>query len=292
MTCCGRLSKVYVILSNLLFSCLGVAYVAFGILGTRNKFPGAMLFPSLVFKLSAILGAIIVVASIIGFTAAFSHRRLFIYLYLLIILISLAVQIVIGVQVYISAANPNQYILNFWTSSSTNDHLALEKEFTCCGYDGFMGGSSTDQCSASLPPCVDPLRSYVRNAFQKVYLITFAALAVQLLAITNAITMICSQHIHGDEHEQERREQRKSGIRLDDMTVDTPTTAGSYNQYGMHQYQPQDEHKGYYVDGGQNKYDSYDMYRHNNSSYGYNNNGTGYNHTNGGGDNGYNQYHY
>lgn len=147
-----------------------------------------------------------------------------------------------------------------------------------------MGGSSTNQCSASLPPCVDILRSYVHNAFQKVYLITFAALAVQLLAISNAITMICSQHIHSDEFEDERRERRKSGIRLDDMTVDTPTTAGSYNQYAMQQYH-QDEQKGYHVDGPQNRYDSYDMYRHNNASHGYNN-------TNANGGGGYNQYHY
>ncbi|ORZ20194.1 Tetraspanin family-domain-containing protein [Absidia repens] len=280
--CCGRLSKLYVVLTNLLFACLGVAYVAFGVLGSRNKFPGATLFPDLIFKLSAVLGAIIVVASLFGFTAAFSKRRIFIYLYLLIILISLAVQVVIGVQVYKTSANSNQYILNFWSSASDNVRSSLQTEFSCCGYDGFKGGAA-NQCSTSLPPCADSLRSYVQNAFQKVYLITFAALAVQLLAISNAITMICSQHIHGDDQfEDERRQHRKSGIRLDDMTVDTPTTAGSYNQYGMHQ--PYEEQKGYYMDGSQNRYDSYDMYRHNNASYGYNNNNN-----NGGG---YNQYHY
>jgi hypothetical protein len=101
--------------------------------------------------------------------------------------------------------------------------------------------------------------------------------------------MICSQHIHSDEFEDERRERRKSGIRLDDMTMDTPTTAGSYNQYAMQQYH-QDEQKGYHIDGPQNRYDSYDMYRHNNASYGYNNtNANAHANANGGG---YNQYHY
>ncbi|KAI8078722.1 Tetraspanin family-domain-containing protein [Halteromyces radiatus] len=276
-TCCGRLSKVYVILTNLLFACLGAAYIAFGVLGSRNKFLGAALFPDLVFKLSAILGAIIIVASIFGFTAAFSRRRLFIYLYLLVILISLAVQVVIGVQVYKSAANTKQYLVNFWASASDNDKTELQNEFSCCGYDGIQS-STSNQCPTSLPPCFDSLQTYIQNAFQKVYLITFAALAVQLLAISNAMTMICSRYIHSDQYEDERREHRKSGIRLDDMTVDTPTTAGSYNQYGMHQQQY--EQKGYYVDNSpQNRYDSYDMYRHNNASSGYANQG-------------YNQYHY
>jgi hypothetical protein len=107
-----------------------------------------------------------------------------------------------------------------------------------------------------------------------VYLITFAALAVQLLAITNAITMICSQHIHGDddgEFEKERRERRKSGIRLDDMTSDTTTTLGSFNQYGTQQH---DEHKmGYKIDATQQPQNQYDMYRqssNNNPSHSYN----------------------
>ncbi|CAO3600287.1 unnamed protein product [Absidia cylindrospora] len=250
--CCGRLSKLYVIISNLLFSCLGVAYIAFGVLGSRNKFLGATLFPHLIFKLSAILGAIIMVASIIGFTAAFSRRRLFIYLYILVILMSLAVQVIIGVKMYKATANSNQYLLTTWSSASENEQSALQKEFSCCGYDGFKGGLTVDQCSASSPPCANSLRSYVHNVFQKVYLITFSALALQLLAISNAITMICSQHIHSDEFEDERHERRKSGIRLDDMvTVNAPTKSGSFNQY---------------IDDSQNRYDSYHKYKHNSNA--------------------------
>ncbi|KAI8335304.1 Tetraspanin family-domain-containing protein [Chlamydoabsidia padenii] len=275
-TCCGRLSKLYVILTNLLFTCLGVGYVAFGVLGIRNKFLGATLFPDLIFKLSAVLGAIIVVASIVGFAAAFSQRRLLIFIYLLIILISLAVQVYIGVQVYKAAGNSKQYLINFWSSASQNEQSTLQQEFTCCGFDGFQGGTTTNQCSVTLPPCVDSLQSYVHNVFQKVYLITFAALAVQLLAISNGITMICSQHIHGngDQFEQDRRERRKSGIRLDDMVVGTATTGGTYNQYGMHQ---NEQKVGYHIDNSSphqqqqhSPYDSYDKYRHNDGNQGYN----------------------
>ncbi|CAO3608048.1 unnamed protein product [Cunninghamella echinulata] len=279
MACCGRLSKVYIVLTNLLFACLGFAYVVFGVFGFQNKFPGAPLFPDIIFKLSAILGGIIIVAALFGFSAAFSKRRGLVYIFLLIILASLALQVVIGVKVYKIAANGNQYANAYWGSASVQDRSTLQRSFSCCGYmTPNDDPAPTDQCSnpsTFVLPCSDIIQSYTKNAFQKVYLITFAALAVQLLAISNAITIICSSQIYGDEHEAERRQHRKSGIRLDDMTVDTPTTAGSYNNYDYNNNR--DEQKSYYIDGYQQQqqqhhgYNNYDMYNHNNNS-GYNQN--------------------
>ncbi|CAO3624981.1 unnamed protein product [Cunninghamella blakesleeana] len=281
MACCSRLSKVYVVLTNLLFACLGFAYVVFGVFGFQNKFPGAPLFPDIVFKLSAILGAIIIIATLFGFSAAFSKRRGLVYIYLLIILVSLAIQVVIGVKVYQIANNGSQYANTYWADASIKNRSLLQQSFSCCGYSNSNDNPApTDQCTNTsntmILPCADIIKAYTNNAFQKVYLITFAALAVQLLAVSNAITIICSSQIYGDEHEYERRQQRKSGIRLDDMTVDTPTTAGSYNNFAYQQDQ-----KTYYEDGpqyhGYNNHNN-DMYNHhNNSGYSYQHNNNGYN---------------
>ncbi|KAI8062079.1 Tetraspanin family-domain-containing protein [Gongronella butleri] len=247
MACCSRLSKWYVILSNLLFAALGCAYIAFGIMGMQDKFLGALVFPSLVFKLSAVLGAVIIVASIVGYMAAFRRKRGLVLAYLLIIVASLVLQVYIGVQVYKNTSNASQYLTNFWNDATDATKTTLEKQFSCCGYNGLGTTTDTTTCpDATLPGCATTLINYTQNAFQKVYLITFAALAVQLLAISNGVTMICSQQIYGDEHEDERRQQRKSGIRLDDMTHH-----GAGN--------------GYYYDD-QPAHDNYNIYRQNNHS--------------------------
>lgn len=38
------------ITTNLLFACLGIAFIAFGVIGERDRFKGASLFPELTFK--------------------------------------------------------------------------------------------------------------------------------------------------------------------------------------------------------------------------------------------------
>jgi hypothetical protein len=138
--------------------------------------------------------------------------------------------------------------------------------------------------TGAYPPCASILISYVKSTFGKVYLAVFAALALELLAMSNAITLLCSGSGSDADEEDERRKRRKSGIRLDDMSVETPTTVGSYQQ---------EEQKNYYAGGGgttnnnhnddlnrNNRYDSYDMYRHNNTSNAYSDNYNGHTITN------------
>ncbi|ORX52300.1 hypothetical protein DM01DRAFT_1336684 [Hesseltinella vesiculosa] len=242
MACCSRLSKVYILLTNFLFTCLGFAWVVFGVMGFKNKFIGASLFPSLVFKLSAVLGAVILVASVLGYTAAYRRRRGMIYCYILIILASLVIQVYIGIQVYRPAANPTPYLTSFWTDATDAEKTMLETEFSCCGYDGLSTVDAGTCPVPTFPACENALFTYIRHAFQKVYMITFVALALQLLALSNGVTLICS---HDDEeHEEERRQRRKSGIPLNDMSMD--------------------HHSGYYVD--QQPHDHYNIYRQNNHS--------------------------
>ncbi|KAI9314255.1 Tetraspanin family-domain-containing protein [Dichotomocladium elegans] len=241
-TCCARLSKVYMVTTNLLFACLGVAYVAFGVIGMRHGFKGATLFPEMIFKLIAILGAIIAGASLLGILGAYKKRRSIIFIYMIIVLIALVFQVVIGVKVYQKAANTPAYLGPLWSQGSTSYRMQLQSEFSCCGYNNPMDKPAvTDVCDPSsgtiskYPACYDTLNRYADTAFKRLYAVLFAALAVEFLALTNGITVLCTRAMVNDQEEEgERRKRRKSGIRLDDMSSpDTPTTAGSHNHYGM-----------------------------------------------------------
>ncbi|CEG78658.1 hypothetical protein RMATCC62417_13234 [Rhizopus microsporus] len=53
-----------------------------------------------------------------------------------------------------------------------------------------------------LPICADLLIGYARTTFNKAYLVVFAALALEILAMSNAITLICTSF--GADEESER----------------------------------------------------------------------------------------
>ncbi|KAI8984351.1 Tetraspanin family-domain-containing protein, partial [Mycotypha africana] len=271
-----RLSRVYMITTNSLYACLGIAFIAFGLIGMRDGFAGATLFPVHIFKYLAILGAIVCVASIIGIIGTYVKKPTITYVYMIIIVAALVFQVIIGVRIYQKAANASKYLSDLWPTASANYRLNLQNQFNCCGYqttnDNFVLSNECQPLSTTLtnisPPCAPALQNYVKYTFAKVYYTVFAALALELLAMSNAITLLCtgSGSYIGEDEEEERRKRRKSGIRLDDMTVDTPTTlVGS----------PQDEHKFYsYGDEAairNDRYDSYDVYRNGTHDYPYHN---------------------
>ncbi|KAI7904742.1 Tetraspanin family-domain-containing protein [Cokeromyces recurvatus] len=265
-TCCARLSKVYMITTNTLFICLGIAFIAFGLIGMKDGFNGATLFPDNIFKYIVILGIIICVAALFGITGAYVKKNIITYLYMIIIIAALIFQVLIGVQIYQKAANSSKYLSDLWSIASTSYRANLQNQFNCCGFQTSIDNYAlTNRCQPTtsltnpLSPCAYILQQYIKSTFSKIYYIIFAALALQLLAMSNAITLLCTSGDKSYDDEEERRKRRKSGIRLDDMTVDTPTTlVGS----------PIDEHKyydDYYRNGNNNsRYDSYDMYRYNN----------------------------
>ncbi|RCH88992.1 hypothetical protein CU097_010199 [Rhizopus azygosporus] len=256
-TCCARLSKVYMIITNTLFACLGLAFIAFGLIGFKSGFYGSSLFPADIFRWLAILGAIICVAAIFGAIGAFIKKSFIIYIYMIIIIAALVLQVIIGIKLYQAAANAPAYMSKLWTSSSMSQRASLENEFHCCGYQTSIDNyAPTDQCQPTksamtpLPICADLLIGYAKTTFNKAYLVVFAALALEILAMSNAITLICTSF--GADEESERRKRRKSGIRLDDMSVETPTTlVGSA-------YTITDEQKKYYAGSpGAGSYNAY-----------------------------------
>ncbi|ORY94604.1 Tetraspanin family-domain-containing protein [Syncephalastrum racemosum] len=245
-TCCSRLSKWYMITTNLLFACLGAAFVVFGVIGNKGGFKGSTLFPENTYKLVPVLGAIIIVAALLGIIGAFVRRKTLVIIYLFIVLVALVYQIVIGIGIYKKAADPSGYLAPIWSKGSDSFRAHLQTEFSCCGYN-----NANDQPAVS--DTCNP--SYVHTAFVRVYAILFAALAVEILALSNGITILCTRAMYGDEDEDERARRRKSGIRLDDMSMDTASTAN--HNVGEDNYSRSD------------RYDSYDVYRHNNGSNAY-----------------------
>ncbi|KAI8059423.1 Tetraspanin family-domain-containing protein [Gilbertella persicaria] len=276
-TCCARLSKVYMVFTNLLFAFVGIAFIAFGLIGIKNGFNGATLFPENIFKYFAILGAIICIASLFGIIGAYVRKNFITIIYLIVIVAALILQVLIGIRIYQKAANTLQYLSDLWPSSSFMYRLELQNEFNCCGYQTTTDNVAlSDTCQATvttlnaLPPCATILATFIKTTFNKVYLAVFVGLALELLAICNAITLLCSNGSSFDD-EEERRKRRKSGIRLDDMTADSPTTLVGYQA---------DEQKQYYAGGNtntysqepvrDNRYDSYDIYRQNQQANHYN----------------------
>ncbi|KAI8359073.1 Tetraspanin family-domain-containing protein [Choanephora cucurbitarum] len=277
-TCCSRISKVYLIFTNLLFACVGLAYIAFGLIGMKDGFAGATLFPPDIFKYLAILGAIICVAALLGLVRACVRKNFITYVYMFIIVIALIFQIFIGIRIYQKAANPSEYLSGIWSSSTISYRLNLQNKFACCGYEtttDHVAVSDTCQSVVStlnvLPPCASSLISYIKSTFNKVYLAVFASLALELLAICNSITLLCSGGGSTyDLDEEERRKRRKSGIRLDDMTADSPTTlVGGYQADEQKQFYGNNEAT-YQEPVRDNRYDSYDIYRQNQQANQYN----------------------
>ncbi|KAI7862852.1 Tetraspanin family-domain-containing protein [Spinellus fusiger] len=243
------LSKWYVITTNVLFICLGLGFLIFGLMGHRGLFKGSSLFPFHYFELLAILGGIIVFCALLGVVHAFVRRKLVMWIYILMVLIALVFQVVIGVKVYNTAANPLGYLAPLWSSSPEAYRGQLQSDFNCCGFNNAMDNPSiTPTCNPrqgiiNLPPCYDSTILYVRSTFSKVYLVIFAALAFELLALSNAVTMLCTRKDTSASasfnETVERHNRRKSGIKLDDMSVpESPTIAGSPNPFT-------EEHKQY-----------------------------------------------
>ncbi|KAI9023609.1 Tetraspanin family-domain-containing protein [Phycomyces nitens] len=247
-TCCSSLSRWYVLVTNLLFVCLGLAFLVFGLLGYKDHFKGSTLFPDSYFYLVAILGGIIIISALLGITQAFVRSRALMWIYILIVLVALVYQVVIGVKVYKKAADPVGYLAPLWTNSPESYRLHVQQEFDCCGFNNNMDHPAiTDECRPQvgkvlhLAPCYDGLVDYVKDYFGKLYLVLFAALSIEILALSNAVTMLCTQKQPAGSlgEAYDRHQRRRSGIKLDEISVvDSPTIAGSHNQFA-------DEHKQY-----------------------------------------------
>ncbi|CAM0136670.1 unnamed protein product [Umbelopsis sp. WA50703] len=179
-----------------------------------------------------------------------------------IVAVALILQVVVGVMVYQKGANYESFVSTLWASSSNADRLAIQNEFQCCGLTTSADKPAlSNTCSPSGnsdPPCATIVNAFVHDSFSKLYLIVFAALVFEILALTNAITLLCAPNM--SEEERERRRRRKSGIKLEDMSTNSTSMAGSNirgDAYSPYSYKDETSsvHSGNRYNNGYNSYD-------------------------------------
>lgn len=83
---------------------------------------------STLFIVIAILGAIIVLAALLGIAGAFKHRKGIIIVYMIIVVIALVFQVVIGVKVYQKGANTASYLAPLWSTGTNSFRETLQNE--------------------------------------------------------------------------------------------------------------------------------------------------------------------
>ncbi|CAO3642328.1 unnamed protein product [Cunninghamella blakesleeana] len=201
MTCCQRLNKCYLITVNFLFACFGCGLIAFGVMGIQQKFDGAILYPSNILKMINILGVLILFTAIIGTIAAFYRDQKTIHvIYSVVVLIALAFQIITAICIYQLAANSKPLLSFTWNESLKTYREYAQDKFQCCGFSGALDHpAETDSCSTTDPhmskfgPCFEPLTKFVTQELRTSYIILFSALSIEILALCNSITLLCSK---------------------------------------------------------------------------------------------------
>ncbi|KAI8097488.1 Tetraspanin family-domain-containing protein [Halteromyces radiatus] len=226
MSCCERLSKWYIITVNFLIACFGCGLMAFGLMSSQLKFNDAILFPVNIIKMINILGVLILFTAVIGTIGAFYRERKTIHIiYLVIAIIAFGFQMITAVVIYQLTANAKTWLSVTWAEATKDYREYAQNKFSCCGYANSLDHPVVNQfCSATdtknnLPPCFDPLVHFIRHELKNVYIVLFAALSVEILAICNGITLLCTRTIDIPES-IELQKRKVSSATLIDSAID------------------------------------------------------------------------
>ncbi|KAI7888080.1 Tetraspanin family-domain-containing protein [Mucor mucedo] len=199
MACCQKQSQVYLILTNLLFFICGCGLLAFGMMATQAKFNDAILIPINILKMITILGLILIFTSLVGILGGFYRERRAIHLlYTTLVLVAFIYQISIAVIVYDQAAHIPNWLSDTWNDSSREYKLFAQKKFSCCGFSHTLDHPvATPTCMPdhvvnSAQPCYELLTHFIRADLSHIYIALFTGLAIELLALCNVITHLCS----------------------------------------------------------------------------------------------------
>ncbi|KAI9244828.1 Tetraspanin/Peripherin, partial [Phascolomyces articulosus] len=145
-----------------------------------------------------ILGLIICFTAVIGLIGAFCQERQAIHiLYTTIVVIALIYQISVAVIVYDQAAHTTQWLSQTWSEATQEYRTFAENKFSCCGfshaYDHPVPTATChpDDIVNSAQPCYHPLTRFMQHNLQIIYIVLFAALSIEVLALCNAVTLLC-----------------------------------------------------------------------------------------------------
>ncbi|KAI7866421.1 Tetraspanin family-domain-containing protein [Spinellus fusiger] len=210
MTCCESISKGYIFTTNFLSACFGCGLIAFGMMGSQHKFDGAFLFPMNILKMINILGIIILFAAAVGtFGAFYRHRQTLHVLYTTIVLIAFVYQVATAGIVYDQAAHTETWLGQTWSDASREYRLYAQDKFDCCGFAHiFDHPVISDTCSLDInvnsnPPCYEFIVYFMKKQLSIIYIFLFAALSIELLALSNAVTLLCNRRMEEEDDEEQ-----------------------------------------------------------------------------------------
>ncbi|KAI8989274.1 Tetraspanin/Peripherin [Pilobolus umbonatus] len=199
MLCCQKQTKGYLIISNVLFLLVGCGMLIYGMMGTQLKFDDAVLLPINILRMINILGIILIFTSLIGILGAFYRERKAIHiLYTTLVIIAFIYQLSIGVIVYEQTAHSSRWLNEIWIESTKAYRIFAQSKFKCCGFTHVLDHSvATDNCQPdhivnSPQPCYEPMTYYIKVQLTRIYIAIFTLLSVEILALCNVITHMCT----------------------------------------------------------------------------------------------------
>ncbi|KAI8377286.1 hypothetical protein BD560DRAFT_325736 [Blakeslea trispora] len=164
------------------------------------KLTDSVLYPSNILKMLSILGLILIFIALIGILGSFyKDRRTIHILYLTMVIAAFIYQISIGAIVYDQTAHTANWLSSTWSSSTREYRLYAQDKFNCCGFAthlDYVVPSSTctaDHVANTLQACQQPLTDFVKKKLTHIYIALFTSLAIELLALCNVITLLCTQ---------------------------------------------------------------------------------------------------
>jgi hypothetical protein len=146
-----------------------------------------------------ILGIILIFTSLVGILGGYYRERKMIHiLYLTLVIVAFIYQISIAVIVYDQAAHTTNWLSETWNHSSREYKLYAQKKFNCCGFSHPLDHSiATPTCLPdhivnSAQPCYGPMKRFIQTQLSHMYIALFTGLAIELLALCNVITLLCT----------------------------------------------------------------------------------------------------
>ncbi|RCH97914.1 hypothetical protein CU097_014353 [Rhizopus azygosporus] len=165
------------------------------------KISVAMLIPINILKMISILGIILVFTSLIGLLGSFYRERRSLHiLCTTTVIIAFLYQISIAIMVYNQAAHTTSWLSEAWAESSVDYRLYAQTKLHCCGFTGPSDHPVPSptcvphQLTNSEQPCRDPMNQYMREELTHIYIVLFTSLAIEILALCNSITHLCTMN--------------------------------------------------------------------------------------------------
>jgi hypothetical protein len=119
-------------------------------------------------------------------------------LYTTLVIVAFIYQISIAVIVYDQAAHTTSWLSDTWNNSSREYKLYAQTKFNCCGFSQPLDHSiATPTCLPdhiinSAQPCYGPMKRFIQTQLSHMYIALFTGLAIELLALCNVITLLCT----------------------------------------------------------------------------------------------------